>query len=201
MAGQAVFVLGWIVGGAIERHGYSFARHDVSDLGAMTAHHPGLYLAICAIGGFSAVAFGLGALFPTFGVGGVLAALSLPALDSASDTLFRLDCRAADHSCSMSDAASSWHGKAHIITFLIAALATIATPFVLARAMKARDAWRDLARPTRIFGVVFIAGLVVNGVTTDTAVAGLTQRALIVYVCAGLCLLARRVLQVADGGV
>ncbi|HVT77649.1 MAG TPA: DUF998 domain-containing protein [Acidimicrobiales bacterium] len=201
VVGQIVFVVGWIVGGAIEGHGYSFARHDVSDLGALTAQHPALYLAICAIGGFSAIAFALGALRPALGASAAVLALSLPALDSASDTFFRLDCRAADHGCSMSDAASSWHGKAHIITFLIAALATIATPFVLARAMKARDAWRDLARPTRVFGVVFIAGLVFNGATTDTAVAGLAQRALIVYVCAGLCLLARRVLQVADGGV
>jgi hypothetical protein len=193
IVGQIVFVLGWLIGGAIEGHGYSFARHDISDLGALTAHHPALYFAICGIGGFSAMAFALGALRPAFGLGAVLLALSLPSLDSASDTFFRLDCRAADHGCSMSDAATSWHGKAHIGFFLVAALFSIAAPFVLAARMRALDAWRDLARPTRIFGVVFVVGFVLALATGDSSVAGLVQRVLIVYVCAGLCVLAWRV--------
>jgi hypothetical protein len=200
-AGQIVFVLGWILGGALEGHGYSLARHDISDLGALTAHHAPLYFAICAIGGFSAMAFALGALAPSLGLGGVLLALSLPSLDTASDTFFRLDCRAADHGCSMSDAASSWHGKAHIGFFVVAALFSVAAPFVLAARMRVLDGWRDLARPTRIFGVVFVVGLLLTGATTDTSVAGLAQRVVIVYTCAGVCLLARRELQIAGSGV
>jgi uncharacterized protein DUF998 len=201
IVGQIVFVLGWLVGGAIEGHGYSFARHDISDLGALTAQHPLLYFAICAVGGFSAMAFALGALRPAFGVGAVLLALSLPSLDSASDTFFRLDCRAADHGCSMSDAATSWHGKAHIGFFLVAALFTIAAPFVLSARMRAVAAWRDLARPTRIFGIVFVVGFLLALAAGNSSGAGLVQRVLIVYVCTGVCLLARRELQIASSGV
>jgi hypothetical protein len=199
IAGQGVFVLGWIVGGAIEGHGYSIARHDISDLGALTAQHAPLYFAICAIGGFATIAFALGALRPALAVAGrgpalgaVLLALSLPAFDSASDAFFRLDCRAADAGCSVSDAASSWHGKAHIASFAVAALVSIAVPFLLAARMRLLDTWRDLARPTRIFGFVFIAGLVVSAFTTDTSVGGWAQRVVIVYVCAGVVALAWR---------
>src|SRR5213083_430800 len=39
IAGQIVFVGGWLVLGAIEGHGFSAGRHDISDLGALTAHH------------------------------------------------------------------------------------------------------------------------------------------------------------------
>jgi len=203
IAGQIVFIVGWIVGGAIEGHGYSFARHDISDLGALTAHHAPLYFAICAIGGLATMAFALGALAPTLGLGGVLLALSLPSLDTASDTFMRLDCRAADHGCSMSDAASSWHGKAHIVFFIVAALFTIAAPFVLAARMRVVDGWRDFARPTRIFGIVFVVALLLTGATTDTSIGGLAQRVVIVYTCAGVCALAWRVrsLEVAGGGV
>ena len=39
IAAEVVFVAGWLVLGAIEGHGYSPGRHDISDLGAPTAHH------------------------------------------------------------------------------------------------------------------------------------------------------------------
>jgi hypothetical protein len=200
ITGQIVFVLGWILGGAIEGHGYSFARHDISDLGALTAHHAPLYFVICAIGGVSTMVFALGALGPALAVrgrgialGAVLLALSLPSLDTLSDTTFRLDCRAADSGCSMSDAAASWHGKAHIIFFVVAALFSVAAPFVLAARMRVLDGWSDLARPTRSFGFVFVVGLLLTGATTGTSVAGLAQRVVIVYTCAGVCALAWRV--------
>ena len=39
VAAQVLFVGGWLIGGAIEGHGYSAGRHDISDLTALTAHH------------------------------------------------------------------------------------------------------------------------------------------------------------------
>ena len=37
VAGMVVFNLGWLVAGALQSGGYSVARHDISDLGALTA--------------------------------------------------------------------------------------------------------------------------------------------------------------------
>ena len=39
VVGQVLFVVGWLLAGAIEGHGYSVVRDDISDLTAMTAQH------------------------------------------------------------------------------------------------------------------------------------------------------------------
>src|SRR5438270_6718022 len=99
IAAQVLFVAGWLVGGSIEGHGYSPMRHDISDLGALTAHHTWLAVGSLGISGGLTMAFALAALRPTFGpgtAGAWLVALSLPSLDGMSDAFFRLDCRAAD---------------------------------------------------------------------------------------------------------
>ena len=171
------------------------ASDDISDLGALTAHHPTLVLVAFGISGALTIAFALGAVRPALGLGGWLLALSLPALDNLGDVVFRLDCRAADAGCSTSRAAASWHGKMHIAVFLVAAVATIATPFVLARAMRHADGWRDLERGARIFGVVVVVGALANVVLTGTSAQGLAQRTLAVIVCLGIVALAVRVLQ------
>src|SRR4051812_14141702 len=143
IAAQILFVGGCLVAGTIEGHGYSPGRDDISDLGAMTAHHPGLFLSTLAISGLVTIAFALGPLRSSLALpgrrvalGAVLTALSLPAVGNTTDTLFRLDCRAADSGCSMSVATTSWHGKLHIAIFIVAALATLVAPFVLARRMR-----------------------------------------------------------------
>jgi hypothetical protein len=199
IVGLVVFCAGWIVAEAIEGHGYSVARHDISDLGALTAHYPTLIRATDAVGGLLVIAFALGALVPALAVpgrrvaiGAVLVAASLPAFDTFSDTFFRLDCRAADAACPASAATTSWHGKAHIVAFVIAALATAIAPFLLARRMQLLDAWRDLARPTRLFSFGFIALIVVSGATTNSSVGGWAQRITIFYVCGATAALAWR---------
>jgi hypothetical protein len=39
IAAQLLFVGGMLILGATEGHEYSAGRHDISDLGALTAHH------------------------------------------------------------------------------------------------------------------------------------------------------------------
>lgn len=196
IAAQLVFIGGWLLGGAIEGHGYSPGRHDVSDLGALTAHHVPLALVTLGVSGALTAVFALGAVAPLFGMtSGALSALSLVSLDSASDSLFRLDCRAADAGCSMSDAAHSWHGKVHVVVFVFAAIATAIAPFVLARRMRVVDGWQDFARPTQVFGLLFIVGMMLTGATSETDIAGWTQRGLILFTCAGVCALAWRTSQ------
>src|SRR3954447_21311568 len=61
---QVIFVAGWAVLDAVEGHGYSAARHDISDLGALTAHHVVVDLISLGISGVLTMAFALFALRP-----------------------------------------------------------------------------------------------------------------------------------------
>ena len=202
IAAQVAFVLGWLVLGALEGHGYSPGRDDVSDLGALTAHHTMWWQLVVGASGALTMAFAIWALRPALTLPGRRAPLaawlvvvSLPSLDNLGDAFFRLDCRAADAGCSTADAAASWHGKAHLVVFAVAAVPTLIAPFALARSFRQLEGWRDLARPARVFGVVAIIGFVVTAATSGTAAQGWTQRGIIVIVCSGIVLLATRVLR------
>jgi hypothetical protein len=208
IAGQLLFMGAWLVLGMIEGDGYDPGRHDVSDLGALTAHHALLWQAVLGVSGALGIAFAIWALRPVLALpdrrgplGAWLVALSLPVLDNFSDTFFRLDCRAADAGCTSSAAASSWHGQAHLVAFGIAAIATFIAPFALAHRMRLLDRWRDVVRPARAFGVLFILGFVGVAATIGTDIQGWTQRGLIVFACSGLIALARRVEHVARSTV
>ena len=197
IGGQVLFVAGWFLLGLIEGGGYSAGRHDVSDLSALGADHAAVMLVVTGVSGALTMAFALGALRPALEVpakrGAVaawLVALSLPSLDNLSDVFFRLDCRAADAGCTMAAATASWHGRLHVIMFVIAAVATIAAPFALARRMGDLPSWGAFARTTRTFGIAVVAGLVITAATSGTGLQGWTQRGVIVFVCSGLCVLA-----------
>ena len=58
IAAQVVFVVAWIVAGALEP-GYSHARQRVSELGASTAAHPWIVNGAITLLGVSFVALGL----------------------------------------------------------------------------------------------------------------------------------------------
>lgn len=189
IAAQVLFVGGMLALGAVEGGGYSAGRHDVSDLAALTAEHATIARLVLCVTGAVTIAFGL-SLVPVLGRAGWLVALSLPALDNVTDTFFRLDCRAADAGCDFSAATDSWHGTLHIVFFVVAALATVPAPFVLARAMRATDGWTALARPAQVFGVVVVLVLVATAAAGGTALQGWTQRVAIVIVTSGVAGLA-----------
>ncbi len=202
--GQAAFIGAWFVLGLIEGHGYSPAEDNISDLGAPTAHHVGWWLTAGAVSGVATIAFALWALRPALDLpgkraaaGAWLVAISLPAIDNVGDTFFRLDCRAADAGCTAARSMASWHGKAHGIVFVVALLPTLVAPFALAHRMKELPAWRDLVRPARGYGVVFVAGVVLAIVTTGSGVQGWTQRFLTTLVPLGVVALALRVRRLA----
>jgi len=201
---HVLFVGGWLLAGAIEGHGYSVGRHDISDLAALTAHHAWLPRTTAGLGGALTLAFAVWALRPSLTAAGLrrpvspwLVALSLPALDNLGDAFFRLDCRAADAGCSASHAAASWHGKAHIAVFVLAAVATIIAPFALAHRMQQLDGWRDLARPARVFGVLVIVLLVGSAALSGTGAQGSSQRVAAVLIPLGVIVLALRVMRLA----
>ena len=183
IAAQVLFVGGWLIGGAIEGHGYSAGRQDISDLTALTAHHATFNRTTLLVSGLLTAAFAFWALRPSLTSRDLrapnsawLVALSLPSLDNLSDVFFRLDCRAADAGCSASHAAASWHGKIHLVMFAIAALATVIAPFALAHRMQKLDGWRSVAGPARLFGVLVVAALFAAGALGGTAAQGSSQR-------------------------
>jgi hypothetical protein len=198
---QVLFVGDWLVFGALEGFGYSPARHDLSDLGALTARHPVPFLFLLGVSGVLTMAFALGALAPALrvpgrgvAVGAVLVAMSLPALDNLGDVFFRLDCRAADAGCDASAATASWHGKAHIAVFLLALVPTLVAPFALATRMRLLDGWRALAGPARTFGIVAVVALVATGAFQGSSFQGGAQRIAATLVPLGVAALAWAVL-------
>ena len=204
VGGVVVFNVGRLLAGALQAGGYSVARHDVSDLGALTAQDPWVLLTAQGIAGALTVLFALFALRPALAVPGRgtafgvwLVAASLMGLDNLSDAFFRLDCRAADRGCTTAAAVSSWHGTIHLVVGVISAIATIAVPFVLAARMRRADGWRDLARPTILFGSLFFAVLVGYAALEGKAGGGWLQRAAIVLLSAGVATLALRVCALA----
>ena len=204
IAAQVLFVGGWLIGGAIEGHGYSAGRHDISDLTALTAHHPTFNRVTLLVSGLLTAAFALWALLPSLTVPGrgvavsaVLVAVSLPALDSVSDAFFRLDCRAADTGCTSSVAASSWHGKIHVAAFVVAAIPTLIAPFALSRRMRAIEGWSDLTRPARVFGAALLIAFVATAASQGSSAQGWTQRIAATLAAFGVASLALRVLRLS----
>ena len=197
VAAQILFVVGFMAVGAAEGHGYQWMRDDISDLGALTAHHATVFRLLLLVTGAVTMLFGLLVVGPVLGSpsAGVLVALSLPAFDNATDAFFRLDCRAADPGCTVSHAVSSWHGLAHLVCFAVAAMATMVAPFVLGRAMSRVERWRSRARSVRRFGVLTVVLLLATGAASGSPVQGLAQRVAATVIPLGVAAVAWRVLE------
>ncbi len=198
--GILIFNVGWVLAGALQRGGYSVASDDVSDLAALTARYPWVLMTASGIAGASTILFALFALRPALAVpgrgdalGAWLLAASLMGLDNLSDAFFRLDCQAANRGCTTAAAMSSWHGKIHVAVGVASAIATLAATFALASRMRRADGWRDLARPTFFFGLLFLAVLLGSAALEGKSGGGYLQRAAIVLLSLGVATLALRV--------
>jgi hypothetical protein len=204
VAGVVIFDAGWIVAGALQVGGYSVARDDVSDLGALTATHPWVELTASGVAGVLVIAFAVFALRPALAVpgrgtalGAWLVAASLMGLDNLSDVFFRLDCRAADPGCTATTAVGSWHGTLHLVAGAIAAIATVAAPFALAARMRRLERWSDVMRPTLVFGWAILAVLIGYVTFERKTGGGYLQRTAIVLLSVGVVALALRVRSLA----
>lgn len=136
-AGQLMFVVAWIVAGALEPS-YSHVEEGVSPLAARDAEHPWIVTAgIVALGlSFVALAAALfGALsrrrllpVALFGLAGVAIVLA---------AAFPLDCGFAEERCrSMwEEGELSWQTDAHLWADLVSQALLVLTPFALARAL------------------------------------------------------------------
>jgi hypothetical protein len=188
-----VFTFGWLVGGFAQPASFDWTRHDISDLGAMTADQPWLYNQIGAnLSGILLFVFAVGlwrevvsAPMARVGVG----LLAIAGIGQFLDGFLRLDCRAIDPGCAQEPV--SWHAVAHVVESLVTLFALAVAPFVLARTLNGMPAWADLLRPTFLFGIAAIAALV--GLTILAPGIGPRAAATIWFVW--VCVLAYRMLR------
>lgn len=161
--------VGWVAGGFAQPADYSFARDDISDLGAVTAASPWLYnqvganltgllLLLCALGVWRAVS---PSVLGRLGAG----ALALAGLGSFLDGLFRLDCRGIDAACTN----HTWHSHAHKLESGFTAGFTLAAPVLLGLAFRRIPAWRDAWLPTILTVPAIIVANIVFSALGDGA--------------------------------
>jgi Protein of unknown function (DUF998) len=177
LAGQAIFIASWIVGGALEP-GYSHLREGVSALGAKDAAHPWIANAGIVVLGLSIVALGLAVARvlprrPARKVAGLLFAGAGVAI--ALGGVFRMDCSLAVQSCEDAWRAGrlSWQTDGHLWTGLVGQTLFVLTPYALARALWPGPA-ALAALSSGSFGVAFgVASFFAEG---HDPTAGLVQR-------------------------
>ncbi len=157
------FTLGWLVGGLAQPASYDWTRHDISDLGALTADQPWIYNQIGAnLVGLLLFVFAVGlwrALGPTraraarIGVG----LIAVAAIGEFLDGFLRLDCRAIDPGCAQRTMSSLAVG--HSVESSVTIISLLLAPLVLAYALRRLPAWADLSRPTLILGIATVVAL------------------------------------------
>jgi hypothetical membrane protein len=189
---QAVFLGGWVLGGALEPH-YSPVRQYISELGRHGAAHPWIFITFMTIWGLGFVALAV-ALVPSlrtrrwplamplfFVLAGVCAMLVGPLRMDCSPTLSAV-CK------SRYDAgAASWHYYAHAWLSLGIKVSLLLTGFAFAR-----SAWPSrLARLVLTGALVLLAAGIVTFVLHDSFAGyqGLEERlwALVAQLWALLC--------------
>jgi hypothetical protein len=162
--------LGWVAGGFAQPAAYSFARDDISDLGAVTAASPWLYnqvgmnltgllLVLCALGLWRALS---PSVLGRLGAG----ALALAGIGSFLDGLLRLDCRGIDAACTN----HSWHAHAHKLESGFTAGFTLAAPVLLGLAFRRIPSWRGAWLPTILtVPAIIVANIVFSAVGDGAA--------------------------------
>ena len=197
VAGQVAFTLGWIVTGALEGHGYSSAVHDISDLGALTAHHPWITFFGQAVAAVATAVFAIALLRPALAIPGKRGALapwllllSLMVLDNLSDIFFRLDCRAADAGCSEAVRTASTSAQIHMVVATFTGVVTLIVPFVFAARFRKHREFRTAFWPAILIGVTQIAALGLYISLDQQWGQGYAQRALALLVAVGIAALA-----------
>jgi hypothetical protein len=153
-------------GAAAQPDEFSLVNDPPSDLGAYTAREP--------VGRESDWAESRGrpslrvrnrtlalARWPPFGSGLV----ALAGVFIFLTGFIRLDCREIDAGCGN----SSWHAQSHLALAALTALVLVLATFVVARALKLTQNWRDLWVPTLAFAI----GTIVAGVAGSALGRGL----------------------------
>ena len=177
-AAQAIFVIAWLVAGALEP-GYSHVDQGVSYLAADDGRHRWTVAAAIVLMGasFAALAVGLARVLQR-GAAMTAGLFGLVALGWFASAAFPLDCGAVDRGrCEDAWRAGdlSWQHDAHLWAGLGLTVLLLLTPFALARALAPGTA-AATAAGAAVFGVLFAAASTAAYLIPGTA-DGLVQRA------------------------
>ena len=174
---------------------FSFLDHATSDLGAdtanapwisnrLTSNLPGLLVVVFSVGLWHALGRHRSARIGAFLVGVVGVSLFLTGV-------FTNDCREIDAGCSSAEL--SGEASVHGTVGLVAVLALVVSPFVVARAARLAADWRDLRLLSVLFGCLTIVGAVVGSAVGE----GLGQYLLVIVWFAWIAMLALRMHRLA----
>jgi uncharacterized protein DUF998 len=178
IAGQVVFVVSWIVAGALEP-GYSHLDEGISALGAKDAAHAWIVDTGFVVLGLSIAALGPAALavLPRRTSARVAAGLFIVAgIAMILIAAFPVDCSLTEPACKARfDAGElSWQTDVHVWLSLVFPLAFVLTPFALARALWPTPV-AALSFSSGLTGVLLLAGSFL-GEGDGRSGAGLAQR-------------------------
>jgi hypothetical protein len=144
IAGQLLFVVAWVVAGALEP-GYSHLRNYFSDLAARDAAHPGVMRAGLIVLGISVAALApalLATLRPRLSSRVAAAGFVVAGAALVASALLPLDCHISHQACSDRFHAGdlSWQTSGHLWAGLVFDVAFVITPYAIARALWPRHA-------------------------------------------------------------
>lgn len=194
-AGPVLLAAGWAATMA-QPDEFSFVSNATSDLGADTAdlrwvsnqlgsNLPGLLVLVFAIGLWNMLGGHRSARIGT----GLVAAVGLGFFLTG---IFTLDCREIDTGCEN----NSWQASVHLTVAGLLVLALFLSPFVVARALRFAEGWRDLRVPSLVCGVLTVAAAIAGSVLGE----GLGAYAAVVPWFAWITILSVRMLRVAQPG-
>ncbi|HTW41264.1 MAG TPA: DUF998 domain-containing protein [Solirubrobacteraceae bacterium] len=170
---QAIFIAGWVLGGALEAH-YSPLRQYISELGRRGAAHPWIFSISVAIWGLGFIGLAI-ALAPALRTRPSAKAMPLLFVLAGACAIavapLRMDCSpTVSHLCRLRELAGtlSWHHYAHEWASLGINAFLLLTPFAIAR-----SAWPGrLARLTLGGGLAVLAVWVVTSYGLHDHIAG-----------------------------
>jgi hypothetical membrane protein len=174
LLGQGLFIVGWLVAGAVEP-GYSSSAQTVSDLGGSFARHAWVMNASFVVLGVSMLALGPGLLAVLPRGRAAWMAIGLLALAALAFFLlvpYRLECSLeTDARCLTRYHAGQlhWGTYAHVWDSLAARIAVLLTPFAVARALWPRPTGA-VALALGVVGVLItVVAALLYGVTSGSS--------------------------------
>jgi hypothetical membrane protein len=198
--GPIAFTIAWIVAEVLQ-DGYSPRQDYISELAAMDAQHVWIAITGFLLLGIGTVALGAGLAGAVGGrparIGSILVALAGVGIIVAG--LARNDCRSRLDACAARIEALdvSWHHVTHDLASLVAFLALIAAPQVLARAFRHDQSWRDLRTYSMTTGVVGLVLLVLLFSGVAGSWTGVLQRVLVTMLVLWVAVLGARLIRLS----
>lgn len=199
-----VMTCGWILAEQLQGGGYDWVSQEISDLGALTARHAwvwnladslsGVLLTIFAVGLFSVVRSGRAGR-----IGAIL--IGLVGVGSVIDGLVREDCPlSTSQACQrLQDGPGlSWHHLAHDIESVLVFAAMLATPFLIAKALRRVEALHRLRFYTLATGYGQVAITAAYVPLYGNAGGGIAQRLLLTAFMAWIAVLSIALLSEPD---